>query len=342
MKALVYEGIRTVSVREAEKPKIREGHALVRVSYSGICGSDISIFAGKHPRAAAPLIIGHEFSGTVEETGENVNLNRGDKVVLFPLISCGTCLACRSGSGHVCNTLRLIGIDKDGGTAEYALVPADHLITYSPELPEDIAALIEPLAVVIHGVHQSAFKALDNVAILGAGPIGMLFGIVIKNLGAANVFISEIDGSRLEMCAKLGLHPIDAKDTDIEKYIQDHTNGEGADVVAECSGSQTAADQMTGAVRVRGTILILSNYKEKALVDLRQVNFKEINIVSSRVYTKREFIQAAAYASAIKSEMAKLISHKVPVSDSARVFDILADRNEKALKVLVDCGGVHK
>jgi len=268
MKALIYKGPHSVEVEERQIPK-EKGNALIKVKFSGVCGTDLAIVDGKHPRAQAPLIPGHEFSGHVVEVEDNMeNIKAGDRVTMYPLLSCGNCLACRTGNRHVCNTLKLIGIDCNGCMAEYASVPPNMLIKVPDEIDDEIAALLEPLAVVVHGIYQSGFNMMDEVMITGGGPIGILTGIVLKEIGASHVYITEIDKFRLSVCKKLGFTAIDVEACDPVEYIMGKTDGEGVDLLFEASGSQFAAQQMTDMVRCKGTICMLGVHKKPAPVDL--------------------------------------------------------------------------
>ena len=171
MKALVYTAPHKVEVQDVPEPKGRDGAAKVKMHYCGICGSDIGIFAGKHPRAKAPLVLGHEFVGTIEEIqGGSGRFAPGDRVVAYPLISCGHCLACRTGHPHVCKTLKLIGIDVDGGIAEHAWIDEDVLFKVPDSMSDKIAALVEPLAVIVRSMHQAKFDVLKSAVVTGAGP----------------------------------------------------------------------------------------------------------------------------------------------------------------------------
>ena len=172
MKAVFFTGKNEIEVRDTKVPQIGQEEVLINVKFAGICGTDLSIMAGKHPRARPPLIMGHEFSGVIETAGGDVrNLKPGDKVVAEPLISCGTCFACRSGYGYVCQNLGLYGIDAPGAFAEYIALPAGKVFKLPETFDLKKAALIEPLAVAVHAVRLSSLKVTDAVCVLGAGPI---------------------------------------------------------------------------------------------------------------------------------------------------------------------------
>ena len=338
MKALVYTAPHKVEVQDVPEPKGRSGAAKVKMHYCGICGSDIGIFAGKHPRAKAPLVLGHEFVGTIEEIRDGSGrLAVGDRVVAYPLISCGECLACRTGHPHVCKSLKLIGIDMDGGIADHAWIDEDVLFKVPDTMTDKIAALVEPLAVVVRSLHQARFNVLDSTVVTGAGPIGVLTAIVLKHSGASRIVVSDVDQARLDVCKELGLETVNVKDTSLVDYINDSTNGEGVDIVFECSGAPSSAAEMTKITRIGGTICMTGIHKEPRPVDLRDMNFKEQNLIGSRVYTKNEFEVSVAYAQTIAEDLAKVVTQVVPLTQSEGIFDMIADPAVNTVKVLVDC-----
>ena len=311
MKALVYAGPKQAVLQDVPAPVPKEGAVKVDVDYCGICGSDIGIFLGTHPRAKAPLIFGHEFLGKVAEDGKR--FKKGDRVVAYPLLSCGHCRACRTGNAHVCNSLGLIGIDVDGGVCESLYVDEDVLFKV-PDGVSDRAAVV-----------------------IGAGPIGMLTGIVLKNLGAAQVFISDVAEKRLALAAELGLTPVNVMKEDLEQVVKAATDGEGCDVLFECSGSPQGAMDMTKITRVSGTICMVSVHKVPHEVNLQQLNFKEQWMIGTRVYTKEEFRQAVEYTKDLQPQLEKVVTHIVPMREAEKVFDMIADTSLGTVKVVVDC-----
>ncbi|MDF2963433.1 MAG: zinc-binding dehydrogenase, partial [Paenibacillus sp.] len=243
-KAGLYLFEKQLKVGKLELPELQPGEALVKVSYAGICGTDMMIYSGKHPRARAPLAMGHEFSGILEQVNGDSILTAGDRVVIEPTLSCGRCQACLAGESHVCKTLKLIGIDTHGGFAEYAAVPLDRLHRIPDELTDNHAALAEPVAVAVHTVKRSRLKLGDSIAILGAGPIGLLVGVVAKRAGAGQAMISDISPYRLGIAEQLGLTALNAQAVDITQEVLKRTGGNGADIVFEAAGSQMTANQM--------------------------------------------------------------------------------------------------
>ncbi|MBB4267102.1 zinc-dependent alcohol dehydrogenase [Roseospira visakhapatnamensis] len=338
MKALVYAEPSKVEVRDVPEPKPLDQAAKIRMRYCGVCGTDIAIVGGKHPRATPPLTIGHEFVGTIEEmNGGTLGFKPGDRVVAYPLLSCGVCRPCRTGTPHVCETLRLIGIDRNGGMADYAWVGEDALFKVDDSLSDRIAALIEPLAVAVRSLHQARFQLQDSAVITGAGPIGILTAIVLKRSGASRIVISDVDDARLAVCRDLGFETVNVKDASLVDYVAETTHGEGMDVVFECSGVDSAAADMTKIARVGGMICMTGIHKAPRAVDLRDLNFKEQILVGSRVYTKREFGQAVRYAPQISDDLEKVVTQVVPLTQSEGIFEMINDPAVTTLKVLVDC-----
>lgn len=335
MKALIYGGERQALIKELPEPEPKEGAVKINVKYCGICGSDIGIFLGKHPRAKAPLILGHEFIGIVATDGEK--FKKGDRVTAFPLLSCGHCLACRTGNMHVCNTLGLIGIDVDGGVCESLYVDEDVLFKIPAGVSDRAAVTIEPLAVILRAIHQAKFQAAENAVVIGAGPIGIITGIVLLHIGASKVFISDVSKKRLDLAKELGLTPVDVSKENLNEIVKAATNSEGCDVLFECSGSETAALEMTEITRVSGRICMVAVHKQPHKVDLRQINFKEQLLVGTRVYTKEEFGKAVEFCKVLEKDLEKVVTHIVPLSDSEKVFDMIADESLGTVKVVIDC-----
>lgn len=338
MKSLVYMGAEHTEIKELPVPITREGQVRIRVIYCGICGSDIGIYSGKHPRAKAPLVLGHEFIGIIDEiNGGSGRFKIGDRVAAYPLLSCGNCFACRTGIPHVCRSLKLIGIDVDGGIAEYVVCNEDVLFKLDAEISNKAAAVIEPLAVILHSMHRVGVQVRDTAAIIGAGPIGILTGIVLKHMGISRIFISDINESRLELCRKIGLDAINAKSINVTDYVCRETEGVGADVVFECSGAEAAALEMTELCRIGGTICMTGVHKIPHPVNLQNLNFKEQTMIGSRVYTLREFGQAVKYAKEIAPELEQIVTHIIPLNDAENVFDLIGNPAEMTAKVIIDC-----
>src|ERR1035437_7639723 len=212
MKAAVWAATDEVAYVDVPVPEVPAGWALVKVAYNGICGTDLSIVHGKHPRAKAPLVMGHEISGWVERAGATGSA-AGTLVTVEPLISCGKCKGGRDGNSHVCRRLGLYGIDTDGGMAEYVALPPEVLHPVPDGVDPRTAALAEPLAVAVHAVDLSGLEPGSTVAVYGAGPIGILTALVARHAGAAAVVITEPSPWRREVAARLRFTVVPADST---------------------------------------------------------------------------------------------------------------------------------
>lgn len=337
MKAIIYAGVDRPEVVDRPIPVIGKGEALINVKSVGLCGSDMSIIAGKHPRAQVGLIPGHEFAGELVEIDSDIDTDfrTGDKVTVYPLLVCGKCWACRNGFEHVCDTLHLIGIDQDGGMAEYVKVPVDLLQKLPESVDYDIGSMIEPLAVGIHSCRVVEVNSTDKTVVIGAGPIGLVMGICLKHFGVETIVVTDINPNRLKIVEELGLVGINVETCDVFEEIQKITNGDSADLLFECAGTQTATDQMCDLVHSRGKIIMVSIHKEMHKVDLRSINFKEIKMIGARVYTRKDFCDAANLVN--DTPVQKLISHQMPLDKISEGLDMIKSGCDVCKIILNPC-----
>lgn len=335
MQAVVYQGKEKVVFQKVARPQVKEGQVLIQVHYAGICGSDLGIYSGKHPRAKAPLIMGHEFSGEVVETRlpQDSPIKVGDRVTVNPLISCGKCQPCQTGHGHVCRSLGLVGIDIDGGFAEYVSVDVDKVVKLPEGLPMDVACLVEPVAVTAHAIRKSALKAGDTVAVLGGGPIGLLTALTARFAGAAEVIVCEINQSRRELARRLGFTVLDAAASNLEQEVLRLTQDNGVDVIYEAAGVPATALLATKLVKITGQIVIVGVFKEPSKVDLRAVNFRELALLGVRVYEPRDYLVALHMLQQIP-EIRQVISHRLPLTKVQQGFDLMLNAGGNSMKIL--------
>lgn len=331
MKAIVYVGPNTLEVMEREIPEVKEGQILVKVDRAGICGGDLGIYKGLHPRAKAPLIFGHEFAGTVEVDGKV--FKKGDKVTINPIVSCGNCVPCNTGNQHVCNTLRLVGIDKDGAMAEYVAVDENKLYKLGANVSDELGALIEPIAVAVHSVREPNYKPGDNAIVYGAGPIGMAIALVLKEFGCTNLTVVEADDKRIGIAKEFGVDVRDAKTLNLEELKAEKTGGNGFDFVFDCAGVEPVANQLIKASKVRGKIVVVAGYKKPTMFPLNEGMFKEVAFEFVRVYRDKDYEIAIELANK-QPLFEKLVSHVLPVEEAQQGFDLLLTPGTGAMKVL--------
>ena len=334
MKAALWIGTERVEFREIERPTPKPGEALVKVAYGGICGTDLMIYLGKHPRAKAPLVMCHEFSGAIAQDASGVYAP-GTPVVINPLLMCGACYACRNGIPHICAKLGLVGIDCDGGFAEYVAVPLNTVRPISPSMPLVEAALIEPVAVAVHAVRASALKVGDVTAALGAGPIGMMTAQVARLAGARRVFVSERSPKRLAIARDLGFEVIDSSTQNVVETIMAATDGVGLPVVFETAGVQPTINDAVKLARPGGQILQVGLPKTPPTIDLTPLLFREIRITPIRVYREEDFSQAIAIAATGKLDLVKPVTDILPLRELGRAME-MAHEAVNVCKVLLD------
>lgn len=332
MRAAVWTAPDSIETRRISLPDVPDGWALVRSEMTGLCGTDFSILHGTHPRAAAPLIMGHEITGVVEIAG-NGGPAAGTRVTVEPLIHCGECHPCSSGDTHVCRALKLYGIDVAGSLAEFVALPASALIPLRETVPLEEAALAEPLAVAVHAVSRSGLTGGERVVVFGAGPIGVLIALVARHQGAGSVLISEPSEARRQVAEELGFETV-APGEDPVQAIVAATGGDGADIVFDSAAHPSVAAMLPRAVRVRGTIVLVGVYKKPVELDLQALTFAENTLVGVRVYTRAAVERAVALIEGGELGLDRVPTQVFALEDTSAAFEQAMSAG-RILKVLV-------
>ncbi len=290
MKALVYLGPRRMELQDVPEPTPAPGEVVIATSASAICGSDLHGFREASPRRIPPLIMGHETVGTIAELGDGVDRHRiGQRVVLRPVLACGSCESCRAGRTNICANGRLVGRELPGGFAERFAVPDRAAVEIAPDIADDVATVVEPLANAIH-VTSRAVSPGDAVLVLGSGPIGALMARMSVERAAARVFATDRVAARRELARAQGAVPVDAAEADEE--IGAATNGRGVDVVIDAVGVEATWALALKAVRRGGRIELVGLGEGAAVVDAFAVIGKEVSITGSYGWVDEEFATA--------------------------------------------------
>ncbi|MFI0510992.1 2,3-butanediol dehydrogenase [Streptomyces sp. WSLK1-5] len=308
MKAAVWYGARDVRIAEVDVPALHPGEVLVEVAYCGICGSDLHEYADgphaipvaePHPGsgATAPLILGHEFCGTVAALGPSVTgLTVGDRVAVEPNYRCGACPRCRAGEYNICRHFGFAGLMGNGGMAEYAAIPAymAHRLPDSVSLEQ--AALFEPASVALHALRRAGATP-ETVAVIGLGPVGLLTVLLAAERKVPYILAVDISAARLRRAAELGATGLidPGSEKDAGKRIRELTDGEGVDVAFEAAGSETALRTCLAATR-RGGRVVLVGLAPKVSLDTFDMVNNEQSIIASVGYrdTYPELIRLVA------------------------------------------------
>ena len=338
MKAAVLYRVRDLRLEDVMTPKIKDDEVLIRIHATGICGTDIHIYRGEW-KTRMPIILGHEFSGVIAEIGRGVsNLNVDDPVVAEPNIPCGSCYFCRmSERNYFCENLQAVGVTINGAFAEYVKIKAANVYRLPKDLSLEEAALIEPLACCIRGVDQAGIRIGDTVAIIGAGPIGLILLQLAKLAGASMLIQTDMEDARLKMARKLGAdYVINITEEDPVEAIKRLTNGYGTDVAIEAVGSPKAITQAMRATRRGGRLNIFGVSPQDAVWEVKPFELydKELTITTS-YRSPFTFQRAVKIVSSRKVNLKPLISHVFRLEEIQRAFEVAEKRLEDAVKVLV-------
>jgi (R,R)-butanediol dehydrogenase / meso-butanediol dehydrogenase / diacetyl reductase len=318
MDAAFYQGNNRITIGPASIASPATGQVRLEVAFCGLCGTDLHIYQGHmDKRVVLPHIPGHEMSGLIAEVGPGVDsLIPGDRVVVRPLDPCGTCPACAAGHGHICHNLRFLGIDSPGALQGSWTVPAATVHVIPDAVPLDCAALIEPLVVAVHAVRRGEATCGQRAVVMGAGPIGLLTGLVLRDVGV-DVLLADINGARRRIAGGLGFETLDPGQRNWEARVEHWTGGAGADLVFEASGSAAGAAAMAALARTRGCVVIVGIFAELTPVDLYRVFWREIDIRGARVYQREDFDHAIALAADGRVPLEPLISARPPLGEVA-------------------------
>lgn len=337
MLALVYTAPREIELLELPVPKPNVDEVLVKVAWCGICGSEIESFVSGR-RRKPPLIMGHEFSGTVADVGSGVSdFDVGERVVVNPLIPCGECKLCVNGFENVCPHRKLLSMHRPGGYAEYVSVPKRCLFKLPEGLDLKLAALSEPLANAVHAYRIACADSPNHVAIIGAGTIGLLCLRVVKHLVNATVVIIEPVERRREVAKSFGADvAVDPSEIDVGELVGDLTGGIGVDVCFDAVGKRETRALSCKLLSPKGVAVWIGLHDVDALVDGMDIVAGEKRIQGSYAYTRDDFEAAIKLLCDGCVEAHGWVS-EVPLSEAKETFLSLASGERERIKVLINC-----
>jgi threonine dehydrogenase-like Zn-dependent dehydrogenase len=345
MKAAILHSYGKLEFGDVENPVISDTQVLIKVTYAGICGSDQHVFKGDfHPRSKLPLIQGHEFCGEIASAGVKVHgFTAGDRVAVDPIIYCGNCPACRRKHYPACSTLALMGIDHNGGFAQYVTASSSMLYKIPDQISDEHAALVEVLAIGFHASNRAQVKQGDSIVIYGAGKVGQCILQAARTKTSARIFMVDILDNRLKL-AKQGypdITVINARFEDPVKKINEVTKGQGVDIafeavgdVHEFPGKATPVRACIQSIRGGGKVCVLGLSDKPVSLVMKELIFKEAQLLTSRVSHGefKETIEALA-ANKLKPEL--LISKIMPLSEAQTAFELLEMEPHNYLKILL-------
>jgi threonine 3-dehydrogenase len=328
-----------VEIREVPVPRPGPGEVLVRVQAASVCGTDLHIYnwdEWAQGRIHPPLIPGHEFAGVVAGAGRGVTtVKEGDPVSAEMHVACGKCLQCRTGLAHVCQHVRILGVDADGAFASYAIIPETNIWKLSPAIPHDYASLLDPLGNAVHTVLAGPIAA-KTVAITGCGAIGLFSIAVAKACGAAKVFAIEVNAHRRGVAAVMGADMVlDPVADHVEEQIRAATGGTGVDVLLEMSGHPEAMRLGFSLLRTGGRASLLGIPSRPVELDFaRDIIFKGATVqgINGRRMFETWF-QMEALLAAGKLDLEPVITHRLKLAEFPQAMKLL--QSGEAIKVVL-------
>lgn len=300
MKAAVYYGPNKLDVTEVAIPEPGPGTVQIQVGFNGICGTDLhEYFAGPifvptapHPLTGQqlPLVMGHEFAGTITALGPGVTgWAEGDRVAVEPVYRCGKCTACRAGHYNICAQIGFHGLMSDGGMAEYTVVPTNMLHKLPDNVSMELGALVEPMSVAYHAATLGDPDPQGTAMVFGAGPIGIGLWFALRGKGIEDVYVVEPAPTRRAAIEALGARTLDPTALDVPAFIAEHTSGRGADAVYDAAGVAPAVETALACVGARRSMVSVAIYEKPLTTSLLRLVMNESRIQGSLCYTFADF-----------------------------------------------------
>ncbi len=335
MDALVWEAPREMAMRDRPEPTPGPGEVLIDVAYVGICGSEIGGYLGHNALRKPPLVMGHEFSGTIIGVGEGVTaLSSGQQVTVNPLLYCGECRYCKSGLRQLCPKRSLIGAHRPGAFAERVTVPEQAVVALPPEVDLRSGSMVEPIAVGVRLGRLAGKLDGETALVIGAGPIGLLGLQALRQAGATTVFVSDMDPARLQMARDLGADVIDPATQNVVDIVRAATGGLGAAVTIDAVGSGRTRTDAVSATRPAGKVLLSGLHEEASTFPGSDVIRREIEVKGAFSYTPDDFAAAVIAAGNNSLRLDPWIV-EAPLAEGGHWFARLADKPGNVSKVLL-------
>ena len=338
MKAIVIPEPNKIEIREVPMPEVKDGEALLKIKYVGICGADVASFTGNQPFTSYPRIPGHEFSAEIVSIPENdKGLKPGDVVTCNPYFNCGSCYSCRRGYVNCCTDNQTMGVQRDGAFCEYISMPVERIYAGNGLSAQELA-LIEPFSISQHAVSRAEIKENDNVLIIGAGPIG-LFALLAAKQKCKRIAVADILDNRLELAKEYGADAvINTKMRSLEEFTNEFTDGNGFDVCIEACGAPETFLGCIDSAAFAANIILIGNGKRETNFVHSVILKKELNIHGSRNALKADFINNIETVASGKADVMKMVSGIYEMNDALDAFKALANNDGTLAKILIKIG----
>ncbi|HLU53685.1 MAG TPA: L-threonine 3-dehydrogenase [Acidimicrobiia bacterium] len=339
MRALVKaKGEPGLWMEDVPEPEIGRNDVLIRVEKTSICGTDLHIYEWDEWAQATipvPLVVGHEFMGRVAAVGDEVEgIREGERVSGEGHLTCGHCRNCRAGRREFCHSHKSVGVSRPGAFADYLVLPAQNVYPLPDHIPDDVAAVLDPLGNATHTA--LAFDVVgEDVLITGAGPIGVMAAAIVRHIGARFVVITDVNPYRLDLAARVGVdRTVDATVEDPSAVMSELGMVEGFDVGLEMSGSEQAFNQLLDAMNHGGKVAVLGIPSGEIRLDVADVIFKGLTMRG--IYGRRIFETWYKMAAMLQTglDVSEVITHRFDAGDYESAFEVV--RSGRSGKVLLE------
>ena len=339
MKAALWDKIGHISIIDAPKPQADKDSAVVKVKAVGVCATDVHMICGNVTLAKPPHILGHEIAGVIEEIGENSRgFKKGDRIVVDTIVSCGHCLACKSGRRELCPERQEIGyVPYNGGYAEYVKVPTQCLVHLPDSIPFKEAAILESVACPFGAILRIGIRLGSTVLVQGAGPAGIAFTQSAKISGAKKVIVSARGAQRLEFAKKFGADfVIDAANEDVVKRVNELTAGEGCDYVIDAAGSVQSINTSFDTAKVGGDILFYGIPSADAKIEFP---FMKMMLKQLRLHGVLEYCQGwdvlVGLVESGKMNIHDMVTHTFRLDELSKAVDLYNSKDRSLIKAVI-------
>jgi 2-desacetyl-2-hydroxyethyl bacteriochlorophyllide A dehydrogenase len=336
MKVLVIEGERQIAVAEREKPQAQAGEILLKIHYTGFCGSDLNTFLGKNPMVQLPVVPGHEIGAEIVEVTAGVpgNLRPGMYCTVNPYTSCGHCSSCRNSRPNACRFNQTMGVQRDGAMGEYIAVPWQKVVTGENLGARDFA-LVEPLSVGFHAVDRGRVSDSDQVMVIGCGMIGI--GAIARSaLRGAEVIAVDVDDEKLQLARQSGAgHTINSQTDDLHQRLSEITGGNGPDVVIEAVGSPVTYRTAIDEAAFTGRVVCIGYAKTETAFETKFFVMKELDIRGSRNALPEDFRAVMHYMKQHPGIAERFITGIYPPEQASEALNQWAGAPGKVFRILI-------
>jgi L-iditol 2-dehydrogenase len=343
IKAVVYHAPQDIRVEAIPMPACGANEIRVAVDACAVCGTDLKTWRAGNPRIQPPKVMGHEFTGLIETVGNNVRgFAVGERVVMATSVSCGQCLYCRKGWRNLCVDLAAMGFAYPGGMAEFVTIPSraleqGHVVKVPLAVKASHAALAEPISCAINAAENCGIAQGDTVAVLGAGPMGILNACVARQFGAARIILSELNPLRLKQAQALGFERlVDPAAEDLGQAIKQETGGYGADVVIVAAPAAQPQEQAISLVRKHGTVCLFASLpagRSTLTFDSRPLHYGELRLVGTSDSTPAQVARAVDMIARGVLPADRIASHLLKLDDILKAYALM--ESGEALRVVL-------